>query len=337
LNESANDHIHVYEDDDEDDDTEDEGASLIATVSAPAYQQQASGMVQSVRDTMEILTMSLADQETLLGQKRKNVNFQPNITEVYPTFGASDGDLGPIDKNSPSNDNNKNETQDYYEIRAKPSQRTLEEIFKEYGYALFVVSFCGGFGCCPTVATSNTMYAIGAGDAAPQYGSVLLLLIFYFTGFEIVRFIPKTAFSSLLVLGAVDTIMIWFIGPFRKMESWVEWSVVPLIVLFSLFVGFLNAVILGIAISMFVFVASFFQVGVVKYNASGLEIRSRIERSLIQSVWLDAHGDSIQVLVLQNYLFFGNASSILNYIATMFEEIDINVSQRLDFAIPGKS
>ena len=128
----------------------------------------------------------------------------------------------------------------------------MEEVFQEYGYALFVVAFVGGFGCCPTVATSNTMYAIGAGNAAPQYGSVLLLLIFYFTSFEIVRFIPKTAFSSLLVLGAVDTIVIWFLGPLQKMESWIEWSVVPLIVIFSLFVGFLNAVFLGIGISTFI-------------------------------------------------------------------------------------
>ncbi|KAG7339584.1 mannonate oxidoreductase [Nitzschia inconspicua] len=89
----------------------------------------------------------------------------------------------------------------YFEIWAKPSQRTLEEVFVEYEYALFAVFLCGGFGCCPTVATSNTMYAIGAGDPAPQYGSVLLLLIFYFTDFAIVRFIPKSAFSSLGVGG----------------------------------------------------------------------------------------------------------------------------------------
>jgi hypothetical protein len=37
-------------------------------------------------------------------------------------------------------------------------------------------------------------------------------------------------------------------------------------------------------------------------------------------MWLDTNGNLIQILVLQNYLFFGNASSILNYIGTMFEE-----------------
>ncbi|KAG7339587.1 STAS domain containing protein [Nitzschia inconspicua] len=329
----SNDVEEEVEGDDDDGEDDDEGTLLLGKRATSGAYHQATNIVESVRNQVEILSMSLADQETLRGQnrKKKTVNFSPNTeTSLQETSGDLVGDNPAV----VSTEKKPTTTQDYYEIWAKPSQRTLEEVFVEYGYALFVVSLCGGFGCCPTVATSNTMYAIGAGDPAPQYGSVLLLLIFYFTDFAVVRFIPKTAFSSLLVLGAVDTIVIWFIRPFQKMESWIEWSVVPLIVFFSLFVGFLNAVFLGIALSTFVFVTSFFQVGVVKYNATGLEIRSRIERSLIQSVWLDTHGDAIQVLVLQNYLFFGNASTIRNYIATMFEEVDITVSQRLDFAIP---
>ena len=180
------------------------------------------------------------------------------------------------------------------------------------------------------------VYAIGAEGAAPQYLSILLLVMFYVTDFDLVRYIPKTAFSSLLVLGAVDTLVVWFVRPFKKMLEITEWLVVPVIVVFSLFVGFLNAVFLGIAISMFIFVASFFRVGVVKFNATGLEIRSRIERSVTQSAWLNNNGDYIQVLVLQNYLFFGNANSILNYISTMFEDVDFAESRRLDFPLPPK-
>lgn len=37
------------------------------------------------------------------------------------------------------------------------------------------------------------------------------------------------------------------------------------------------------------------------------------------SEWLNENGDRIQVLCLQNYLFFGNASSIYSYIFTLFE------------------
>lgn len=215
------------------------------------------------------------------------------------------------------------ETYEYTEERPKPCRRSLQDIFVEYGFGLIAVAFSGGFGVCPTVATSNTMYAIGAGGPAPQYGSILLLIFFYATDFELVRYIPKACFSSLLVLGAVDTFVVWFFVAYKKTQDLTEWLVVPFIVAFSLIVGFLNAVFLGIGISTFVFVAAFFRVGVVKFNATGLEIRSTIERSINVSDWLDTHGDYIQVLVLQNYLFFGNASSISTYIATMFEEVDL--------------
>ncbi len=224
---------------------------------------------------------------------------------------------------------------DYVEIHAPQTDLSLEDIFVQYGYGLFVTGACGGFGCCPTIATSNTMYAIGAGKAAPQYFSVILLLVaFYSSGFELVRYIPKAAFSSLLVLSAVDNIMTWFIKPISKMDNLMEWTVVPFITMLSLLVSFLNAIILGIGASTFLFVTDFFRVGVVKYDASGLEIRSRIERSLVESVWLDTHGDALRVLVLQNYLFFGNASSVLGYIETMFEEIPLATSLRLEFPIP---
>jgi STAS domain len=58
----------------------------------------------------------------------------------------------------------------------------------------------------------------------------------------------------------------------------------------------------------------------VKYTANGMNIRSTIERPPRVARWLDSNADRIQILVLQNYLFFGNASSILFYITSMFED-----------------
>jgi MFS superfamily sulfate permease-like transporter len=103
----------------------------------------------------------------------------------------------------------------------------------------------------------------------PRYCSIILLIIFYFTDFELVQYIPKCVFSSLLVLGAVDTFSIWFIAMYRKTQDLAKWLVV-LIIAGSLFVGFLNAIFIDIALSMFVFVASFLRMGVVKFNSTGL-------------------------------------------------------------------
>jgi MFS superfamily sulfate permease-like transporter len=172
---------------------------------------------------------------------------------------------------------------------------------------------------------------LGAEGVAPQYGSVILLVVFYLTDFQLVSYIPKAAFSCLIVLAFLDMMITWFLKSYQKTSEKMEWLVVPVIIIFAFVVGLLNAVFLGIAASTFFFVASFFRSGVVKFVSSGVAVRSTIERDIKSGSWLDENGDLIQILVLQNYLFFGNASSILTYITSMFERnVDSNKGVNLD-------
>ena len=107
-----------------------------------------------------------------------NYNFQHvSIYNIYMIY-SDNNDGG---SNSPNNI-------DYMEIRPPATDLTLEEIFVQYGCGMFVTGIFGGFGCIPQAATSSIMYAIGAEKPAPQYLSVVLLLVaFYSSGFELVR------------------------------------------------------------------------------------------------------------------------------------------------------
>lgn len=202
---------------------------------------------------------------------------------------------------------------------AKPTSMTLKGLIVQYGLAQMVSCLVGSFGIVPSVATSHAMFGLKAEKIAPQIGSVLLLSIFYFTDFRLIAFVPKLAFSCLLSLAFIDIILTWLIRSYLKTKEKMEWLVVPVIVVFAFGIGLLQAVLLGIAISTFLFVAAFFRSGVVKFAATGLTVRSTIERPVSSAHWLDTNGDQIQIVILQNYLFFGNASSILEYIASMFE------------------
>lgn len=197
----------------------------------------------------------------------------------------------------------------------------LQQVLIQYGWVQFAAAALGSFSVTPAIAAMDTMYKLGAEGRAPQYMSLLLLLAFYVTDFRLVAYIPKTSFSCLIVVSCLDMIMTWFIESYTKTMEKAEWLVVPIIVVCSFVFGLLNSVFVGIAISTFIFVAAFFRSGVVKYLANGLSIRSTIERSFDASEWLDHHGDKIQVMVLQNYLFFGNASSVLTYVSSMFEDL----------------
>lgn len=134
------------------------------------------------------------------------------------------------------------------------------------------------------------------------------------------QFIPKPAFSCLLVLAFLDMTANWLVMSYRKIRNKAEWAVAPLIVVLTFAVGMLNAIFLGVAFSTFIFVASFYRTGVVKYLANGLTLRSSTERGIRETKWLNQNGDLLQIIVLQNYLFFGNAQSLLSYVSTMFQE-----------------
>ena len=154
----------------------------------------------------------------------------------------------------------------------------------------------------------------------PQYGGYLILLICYVNDFGLCTYVPKCTFSSLLVMAALDLTHTWFVRSYAKSPK--EWAVIPLIVGTSLAYGSLPSIGIGLCASTLIFIASFQQAGVVKFVATGLTVRSTIERNCEDNRWLDEHAELIQVLVLQNYLFFGNASTCLSYFESMFDDED---------------
>eukprot|EP00521_Asterionellopsis_glacialis_P011202 CAMPEP_0195293998 /NCGR_PEP_ID=MMETSP0707-20130614/13943_1 /TAXON_ID=33640 /ORGANISM="Asterionellopsis glacialis, Strain CCMP134" /LENGTH=932 /DNA_ID=CAMNT_0040354855 /DNA_START=29 /DNA_END=2824 /DNA_ORIENTATION=- len=204
---------------------------------------------------------------------------------------------------------------------------SLQKILSVYGTSQIVASVTGGIAVAPAVAASMTLFKLGAEDPPPQYGSMVLLGIFHLTGFSLVCYIPKPAFSCLLVLAFLDMTKKWLIQSFHNTRKKTEWAVAPAIVLLAFSFGLLNAIFIGVGMSTFIFVASFYRSGVVKFLANGLSMRSTIERGVPDINWLDQNGDLIQICILQGYVFFGNAQSVLSYITTMFDEQEDYVSE----------
>lgn len=200
---------------------------------------------------------------------------------------------------------------------------TLQKILATYGISQVAAAITGGLPIAPAVAASMTLFKLKAEANPPQYFSCLLVGIAYLRNFDIVGYIPKPAFSCLLVLAFLDMSKKWLIESFFNTRNKYEWAVAPVIVIFAFTLGLLNAIVIGLVLSTFIFVASFYRVGVVKFLANGLTLRSTIERNTRNAELLDQNGDLIQVCVLQGYVFFGNANSVLSYISSMFDEEDL--------------
>lgn len=174
------------------------------------------------------------------------------------------------------------------------------------------------------MGASITLFKIGARGKAPQYGSIILLIFFYLNKFELVGYFPRMVFSTLLFISSMDLLQNWFVLSYEKTADRGEWLIVPILALFAFIVGVLPAVAFGLALSTIIFVGTFYKSGVVKFIATGVTVHSTTERNIDDAEWLDQNGELIQVMVLQNYLFFGNANSVKNFVSTMFLKTDAN-------------
>lgn len=242
-------------------------------------------------------------------------------TEAHPLSSSSTNNNGEHQTNNNNQSPQKMEQGGYYngnKFHSSNKKAKPKDLMMWYANALIAVAFSGGFAVLPAIALGGIFSKMGAVSRTPQYIAMILLLGVYMSDFWLASYVPKCTFSSLLVLAAIDLIHSWFIKSYQK--SAMEWIAVPFIVVSSLAYGMLQSVGLGLGCSTMIFVASFYRAGVVKFLANGLTIRSTVERNGEDNQWLDQNADLIQILVLQNYLFFGNASSCLKYIQSMFDD-----------------
>eukprot|EP00551_Chaetoceros_affinis_P009095 CAMPEP_0203679028 /NCGR_PEP_ID=MMETSP0090-20130426/34041_1 /ASSEMBLY_ACC=CAM_ASM_001088 /TAXON_ID=426623 /ORGANISM="Chaetoceros affinis, Strain CCMP159" /LENGTH=703 /DNA_ID=CAMNT_0050546511 /DNA_START=230 /DNA_END=2341 /DNA_ORIENTATION=- len=267
------------------------------------------------------------DEQEKASNSSSNLTMKQHISRRFSVVSVDDTD-----------DDNNDDDSTFETESTRPSDAagpmSMSDVYSVYGKILVFTALAGGSACVPSLGPSATITKLGATGSFPQIGSVVVLLLFYVTEFELLGFIPKVTFSSLLVLTAFSMIQDWFLKSYSKIKEKNEWTVVPLIVILSFTVGPLPSVFIGIAISTFIFVGAFYRSGVVKYIANGLTVHSCTERSPSDTQWLDLHGDLIQLVVLQNYIFFGNAYSCFNYIQSMFEEPAPDDLKNVDFPLP---
>ena len=98
---------------------------------------------------------------------------------------------------------------------------------------------------------------------------------------------------------------------------------IGLIVISIALVGFFEGILIGLTLSMLVFVVNFARLPVVRLRVNGAERNSTVDWSSACNKFLAENGEQIELIILQGYLFFGTADSV----ASMIRERIANDSQ----------
>ncbi len=141
-------------------------------------------------------------------------------------------------------------------------------------------------------------------------------------------FLPKAILGGLLLYLGLALLIEWVYEAYFRL-SWVDYGLVLAILLIGARFGFLAGVGVGLLVACLLFVITYSSLQVIRNRLSGLTYPSRHNRTFHERRILQREGNNIQIFVVQGYLFFGTAYSLLSDIRAYLEGLDKENEQYL--------
>ena len=147
-----------------------------------------------------------------------------------------------------------------------------------------------------------------------------LALAALFLGLAPLTYVPTAIIGGLLFMLGVDLLIHWGIKSYFRLSRG-DYAIVIMIAVSIALFGFLFGVVVGLAAAMVQFAVNYGRIGAVKYELSGFEFHSNVERSQLEHDQLIAAGQRILIFKLQGFLFFGSAYPLIARIQARYKEL----------------
>lgn len=195
----------------------------------------------------------------------------------------------------------------------------LNRELRVHGLANLVAGLCGGM--VGYLSINRTLLNRQAGATQPLAaliagGLCASVLLF---GSGLLAYLPRPILGGLLLYMGLKLLLQWVY------QAWFQFSRLDyFLIVFILGViaswGFLQGVGAGVMIACFLFIFNYGRTPVVKHVLTGATYFSNVRRSFVQQQFLHQKGDSIYILVLQGFIFFGTANKLLEAICQRLED-----------------
>jgi len=150
---------------------------------------------------------------------------------------------------------------------------------------------------------------------------VLLCAFTLFFGAKILSIFPKVILGGLILNLGLSFLDEWLYDTWAKLKR-NDYFVIVLILFVIAAVGFLEGIVIGLLMSIVLFVLSYSKVDVVKHELNGTTFHSNVERSEYLKRIIADHGEQISILPLQGFIFFGTANRLLDRVNERVENIE---------------
>ncbi|MCY4129879.1 MAG: SulP family inorganic anion transporter [Gammaproteobacteria bacterium] len=181
--------------------------------------------------------------------------------------------------------------------------------FKLHGTANLLSGLGGGVPGATVASASLQNIALRANTPATSVVMAIVLLAVVLLGSDVLKLVPLPATSAFLISIAVPLITEWLINSRKRLQP-TEFGMLLLICVTILVVGFLEAIVLGLILSLVFLIVRFSSVPLIKSSSTLRDRSSHKIRSIPDQTILKVYGSRAQVYQLQGYVFFGSAHTL---------------------------
>jgi len=179
----------------------------------------------------------------------------------------------------------------------------------------------GGIPAYQTLSLSSLNHQLGGSSRVASFITALFCATILFFGATILSIIPKMVIGGFVVYLGLSLLIEWIYKTwfrFPRIEYLVIVSILGVIAIF----GFLQGIIAGTILAIILFAVSYGQIDVIKHTLTGSSYRSRVTRNSKHNEFLLQEGESLYILQLQGFIFFGTANKLLERVSERIRRKD---------------
>lgn len=147
-------------------------------------------------------------------------------------------------------------------------------------------------------------------------GACLLALV---GGSTLVSLLPTPLVAALLMLIGVSFLVDWLVDGRHQITGPEYFTMVAIMVAVPT-LGFVAAILLGLTAAVLLFAMAYSRIDPIRFVASGRQRRSVVEWNAKERRVLEERMDTIRLIELQGYLFFGTARAVLDNIKGLIDD-----------------
>lgn len=196
-----------------------------------------------------------------------------------------------------------------------------DEALRSNGVANLIIGALGGMAGFVSVGGTMLAERIGIRGRSAGVARAGVLLALLAVAGPLVAGMPVFLTGGLVMFLGIELLLSWAVMSRRRLPV-LEWAIVPLILIVISTVGFLSGIGVGLLVAVGMFAFTYSRQPVVRFSASGRDLRSTVDRSAAAMAHLTESGAAIDVVHLQGFLFFGTAERVLDHVRARLAAAD---------------